>query len=133
MCVLLRLRSRCHYGINLVISNAGRPRELKTQLWIVASFLYHCFAFLLVSFFVGFLHKVYRPCVALVRYIITGQALSMLHLFSVYRSRTVTRGVNKGAKEDFRAAMERQVGRTEECVESLLRSFFQEERETLLT
>ena len=48
-------------------------------------------------------------------------------------SRAVTRGVNKGAKEDFRAALERQIGRSDDNFEPLLRAFFQEEKESLLS
>lgn len=47
-------------------------------------------------------------------------------------SRAVTRGVNKGAKEDFRAALERQVARSDDSFEPLLRAFFQHERESLI-
>ncbi|XP_020611748.1 integrator complex subunit 10-like isoform X2 [Orbicella faveolata] len=47
-------------------------------------------------------------------------------------SRAVTRGVNKGAKEDFRAALERQVARSDDSFEPLLRAFFQNERESLI-
>lgn len=48
-------------------------------------------------------------------------------------SRAVTRGVNKGAKEDFRAAMERQVGRSDESFEPLLKAFLQNEKDSLLS
>jgi len=48
-------------------------------------------------------------------------------------SRAVTRGVNKGVKEDFRAALERQIGRSDDSFEPLLRVFFQEEKESLLS
>ncbi|KAM7450919.1 Integrator complex subunit 10 [Porites harrisoni] len=47
-------------------------------------------------------------------------------------SRAVTRGVNKGAKEDFRAALERQIARSDENFEPLLRGFFQEEADSLV-
>lgn len=43
------------------------------------------------------------------------------------QTRTVTRGVNKGVKEDFRAALERQVIRSEESIDAVLRQFFTEE------
>ena len=48
-------------------------------------------------------------------------------------SRAVTRGVNKGAKEDFRAAMERQVSRSDESFEPLLKAFLQNEKDSLLS
>jgi len=48
-------------------------------------------------------------------------------------SRAVTRGVNKGVKEDFRAALEKQIGRSDDSFEPLLRVFFQEEKESLLS
>ncbi|XP_078380453.1 integrator complex subunit 10-like isoform X2 [Oculina patagonica] len=48
-------------------------------------------------------------------------------------SRAVTRGVNKGAKEDFRTALERQVARSDDSFEPLLRVFFQNEKESLLS
>ena len=44
----------------------------------------------------------------------------------------MTRGVNKGAKEDFRAALERQIARSDDNFDPLLRVFFQEEAESLL-
>ena len=49
-----------------------------------------------------------------------------------FYSRAVTRGVNKGAKEDFRAALERQIARSDENFEPLLRGFFQEEADSLV-
>lgn len=48
-----------------------------------------------------------------------------------FRSRTVTRGVNKGVKEDFKAAMDRQVARTEENISLLLRTFIVDEADFL--
>ncbi|KAJ7326017.1 Integrator complex subunit 10 [Desmophyllum pertusum] len=48
-------------------------------------------------------------------------------------SRAVTRGVNKGAKEDFRAALERQVTRSDDSFEPMLRDFFQNEKDSLLS
>ncbi|XP_064617560.1 integrator complex subunit 10-like isoform X2 [Liolophura sinensis] len=50
----------------------------------------------------------------------------------IAQQRTVTRGVNKGVKEDFRVTMEKQVRRADECVEELIRKFLVEEREVLL-
>ncbi|XP_068732945.1 integrator complex subunit 10-like isoform X3 [Montipora capricornis] len=47
-------------------------------------------------------------------------------------SRAVTRGVNKGVKEDFRAALERQICRSDDSFEPVLREFFQDEKESLL-
>jgi integrator complex subunit 10 len=43
----------------------------------------------------------------------------------------VTRGVNKGVKEDFKVALEKQVSRCNENIESIIRSFLAEEIETL--
>lgn len=54
-----------------------------------------------------------------------------LLVFFFFRQRTVTRGVNKGVKEDFRSAMERQVARCEECLDQLLIQFLTQEREVL--
>ena len=48
-----------------------------------------------------------------------------------FRQRTVTRGVNKGVKEDFKVAMEKQVARSGENVESVLRQFLSEEKDIL--
>lgn len=53
----------------------------------------------------------------------------MIALFS--SSRTVTRGVNKGVKEDFRATLEKQVARSCENIESVIRTFLTEEKEYL--
>ena len=44
----------------------------------------------------------------------------------------MTRGVNKGVKEDFKAALEKQVGRVLESSDILIRRFLQDEREELL-
>lgn len=44
----------------------------------------------------------------------------------------MTRGVNKGAKEDFRASMEKQVSRSEENIEVILRTFLEEERDSII-
>ncbi|KAK3726896.1 hypothetical protein QZH41_016682 [Actinostola sp. cb2023] len=48
------------------------------------------------------------------------------------RTRTVTRGVNKGAKEDFKSAIEKQVLRCEENVDVILRMFLEEERNSII-
>lgn len=48
------------------------------------------------------------------------------------RTRTVTRGVNKGVKQDFQAALEKQVIRSEENIENIIRHFFVDERDLLL-
>lgn len=45
-----------------------------------------------------------------------------------HRSRTVTRGVNRGAREDLMAAMEKQIKRCDEPIEPLLRTFFKQEK-----
>ena len=44
-----------------------------------------------------------------------------------YRSRTITRSVNKGVKGDLPSAMEKQVTRCDEPVEPLLKLFFKNE------
>ena len=44
------------------------------------------------------------------------------------RQRTVTRGVNKGVKEDFKAALEKQVGHMRESGEALIKKFLNDER-----
>ena len=49
-----------------------------------------------------------------------------------FRSRTVTRGINKCAKEDLKAALEKQVSRSDESIEKLLRLFLVDEKEILL-
>lgn len=45
----------------------------------------------------------------------------------------MTRGVNKGAKEDFRSAMEKQVSRSEENIDALLRTFLEDERDSVIS
>ena len=47
------------------------------------------------------------------------------------RSRTVTRGVNRGARVDLMGAMEKQVKRYNEPIEPILRTFFKEEKLSL--
>jgi len=49
-----------------------------------------------------------------------------------YRQRTVTRGVNKGVTEDFKVMMEKQIKRSEESIEHVVRQFLVEERTQLL-
>ncbi|CAN7980092.1 unnamed protein product [Ixodes pacificus] len=49
----------------------------------------------------------------------------------VGRQRAVTRGVNKGAKEDLKLAMEKQMMRCEDDMEQLLVHFFKQERDLL--
>lgn len=49
-----------------------------------------------------------------------------------FRQRTVTRGVNKGVKEDFKLTMVKQVSRSEEPVEKLIRTFLTNERISIL-
>nr|KAG5687252.1 hypothetical protein BaRGS_016427 [Batillaria attramentaria] len=48
------------------------------------------------------------------------------------QQRTVTRGVNKGVKEDFRAALEKQVGRLQEPCQRIIRKFLKDERTVFL-
>ena len=43
----------------------------------------------------------------------------------------MTRGVNKGVTEDFKVAMERQVTRTDEQMELVMRQFLLDERDVL--
>ncbi|XP_061165472.1 integrator complex subunit 10-like [Saccostrea echinata] len=50
----------------------------------------------------------------------------------ISQQRTVTRGVNKGVKEDFKQTMVKQVGRSEEPVEKLIRTFLTNERISIL-
>ncbi|KAK2167400.1 hypothetical protein LSH36_28g03070 [Paralvinella palmiformis] len=50
----------------------------------------------------------------------------------IVQTRTVTRGVNKGVKQDFQAALEKQVIRSEENIENIIRHFFVDERDLLL-
>ncbi|KAK2573370.1 Integrator complex subunit 10 [Acropora cervicornis] len=52
---------------------------------------------------------------------------------SILWIRAVTRGVNKGVKEDFRAALERQICRSDDGFEPFLKAFFQDEKESLLS
>nr|XP_058956330.1 integrator complex subunit 10-like [Pocillopora verrucosa] len=59
--------------------------------------------------------------------------LDLVPLSTSGSGRAVTRGVNKGAKEDFRAAMERQVSRSDESFEPLLKAFLQNEKDSLLS
>ena len=49
-----------------------------------------------------------------------------------FRQRTVTRGVNKGVIEDFKATLEKQIKRCNESVERVIRTFLTNEREFLL-
>eukprot|EP00057_Strongylocentrotus_purpuratus_P031651 XP_785236.4 PREDICTED: LOW QUALITY PROTEIN: integrator complex subunit 10 [Strongylocentrotus purpuratus] len=49
----------------------------------------------------------------------------------VQRQRTVTRGVTRGGKEDFRAGMERQVMRSNDNVEAVIMKFLMEERDSI--
>ena len=50
-------------------------------------------------------------------------------LFSIlFRSRAVTQGVNRGARVDLMGAIEKQVKRSAEPIESLLRTFFKNEK-----
>ncbi|XP_064651170.1 integrator complex subunit 10-like [Lineus longissimus] len=49
----------------------------------------------------------------------------------IAQQRTVTRGVNKGVKEDFQLSMQKQVSRSEENIEALICQFLMEEREFL--
>lgn len=51
----------------------------------------------------------------------------------LFFSRAVTRGINKGVKEDFRAALERQICRSDDSFEPFLKAFFQDEKESLLS
>lgn len=52
--------------------------------------------------------------------------------FFFSRQRTVTRGVNKVVKEDFKLTMVKQMGRSEEPVEKLIRTFLTNERISIL-
>ncbi|KAH9507713.1 Integrator complex subunit 10 [Bulinus truncatus] len=49
------------------------------------------------------------------------------------QQRTVTRGVNKGVKEDFKATLEKQVGSVTEPSHIVLRRFLKEERNEILS
>ena len=53
-------------------------------------------------------------------------------LFSNYRQRTVTRGVNKGVKEDFKQTIEKQVKRCEENIYQVICNFLMEEKQLLM-
>lgn len=48
------------------------------------------------------------------------------------KQRAVTRGVNKGAKEDLKGSMEKQMSRCEEDLDSLLISFIKQEKDLLI-
>ncbi|XP_005110561.1 integrator complex subunit 10 [Aplysia californica] len=48
------------------------------------------------------------------------------------QQRTVTRGVNKGVKEDFKAALEKQVGHITESSDVVIRRFLKDERDEIL-
>lgn len=58
----------------------------------------------------------------------------MIYFSAFYfsRQRTVTRGVNKVVKEDFKLTMVKQMGRSEEPVEKLIRTFLTNERISIL-
>lgn len=47
----------------------------------------------------------------------------LLFIYFFYRHHTVTRGITKGVKEDFRLAMERQVSRCGENLFTVLHRF----------
>ena len=49
-----------------------------------------------------------------------------------YRQRTVTRGLNKGVREDFRAALERQVGQLKDPCSTIIRNFLMDEQHAIL-
>ncbi|RDD39659.1 Integrator complex subunit 10 [Trichoplax sp. H2] len=49
------------------------------------------------------------------------------------RTRTVTRGLNKGAKEEFRIAMERQILKWNDCVNEILQNFLTSEHHSILS
>ena len=49
-----------------------------------------------------------------------------------FRQRTVTRGVNRNVKEDFRVSLEKQVARSNEKVDDVIREFLQTEREAIM-
>lgn len=49
--------------------------------------------------------------------------LIFIHVCICFRHHTVTRGITKGVKEDFRLAMERQVSRCGENLLSVLHRF----------
>jgi hypothetical protein len=52
---------------------------------------------------------------------------AVFYLISIHRGRTVTRGVNRGARADLVVAMEKQIMRCDEPIEPLLRTFFVQE------
>ena len=54
-------------------------------------------------------------------------------LIYFFRPRTVTRGVSKDAKEDFKTAFEKQVLSSTGCVQSLVIRFLTERREEVLS
>lgn len=58
--------------------------------------------------------------------------VSKNELYYFYRGRTLTRGSNKGAKEDLKSSLEKQVTRASESIESILRLFFIEEKSSLI-
>ncbi len=55
----------------------------------------------------------------------------VLIVIAYCRQRTVTRGVNKGVKEDFKVTMEKQVCRSHENVETIIRQFLVEEKDLI--
>lgn len=59
----------------------------------------------------------FNTCLAMCKFIL------ILSFFSILRHHTVTRGITKGVKEDFRLAMERQVSRCGENLLSVLHRF----------
>lgn len=52
---------------------------------------------------------------------------------AIAQQRTVTRGVNKGVTEDFKVMMEKQIRRSDEPPESIVRRFLNDERNILLS
>ncbi|KAL4228480.1 Integrator complex subunit 10 [Mactra antiquata] len=52
---------------------------------------------------------------------------------AIAQQRTVTRGVNKGVTEDFKVMMEKQMKRSEESHEQIIRQFLTDERALLLS
>ena len=57
--------------------------------------------------------------------------IALLIFVVIFSARTVTRGVNKVVKEDLKLAMERQVLRSNENVNSLIRNFLTDEADLL--
>ena len=49
-----------------------------------------------------------------------------------FRQRTVTRGVNRNVKEDFRVSLEKQVARNNEKQDDVIKEFLQNERDSLI-